>query len=192
MSADGGPRHLARLLKRLRQSTDEQAWAQFAQRYTPLIWYWARRWGLQEHDAADLVQDVLLVLVRKLPQFIFRQHKSFRGWLRKVTLNKWRENGRRAQLPYQPGPLDADDLAGGNNVQDGWEVQHRHWLAVRALKVMQAEFEPASWQAFWNMVVVGHSAAQVAQQLGISVGAVYVAKFRVLARLRQELNGFMD
>jgi RNA polymerase sigma-70 factor (ECF subfamily) len=178
------------LLKRLRQSADEQAWAQFAQRYTPLIWYWARRWGLQEQDAADLVQDVWLILLRKLPQFSVLRHKSFRGWLRKVTLNKWRENRRRAQLPREPGPLDAAALAGGDNVQDYREDEHRHWLAVRALEVMQAEFEPASWRAFWNMVVAGHSAAQVAQQLGISVGAVYVAKFRVLARLRQELHAF--
>ena len=74
----------------------------------------------------------------------------------------------------------------------GWEDEHRCWLAAYALKVMQAEFEPSSWRAFWSMVVEGHSAAEVAQQLGISVGAVYVAKSRVLARLRQELHAFMD
>ena len=75
----------ASLLERLRQPGQDQAWARFVDLYTPLLFYWARRLGCQESEAADLVQEVLLLLVRKLPGFTYDQHKSFRGWLRTIA-----------------------------------------------------------------------------------------------------------
>ena len=81
----------ASLLERLRQPADPAAWSRFVELYTPLLYGWARRVGLPEQDAADLVQDVFVQLVRKLPDFTYDRHKTFRGWLRAVTLNKWRE-----------------------------------------------------------------------------------------------------
>jgi RNA polymerase sigma-70 factor, ECF subfamily len=79
------------LLQRLGSSPTPAAWERFIRLYTPLLFYWARRRGLQEHDAADLVHDVLVVLVQKLPEFQYRPGKSFRGWMRMVLLNKWRD-----------------------------------------------------------------------------------------------------
>ena len=84
------------LLQRLRQPGQEQDWVSFVQLYTPLLFYSAYRMGLQEQDAADLVQDVFTLLVQKLPEFSYDQHKSFRAWLRTVLMNKFRENQRRA------------------------------------------------------------------------------------------------
>jgi len=83
------------LLERLRQPEATEAWQRFVHLYTPLLYYWARGTGLPEHDAADLVQDVLVVLVQKLPEFRYDAGQSFRGWLRTITLNKWRERCRR-------------------------------------------------------------------------------------------------
>src|SRR5712692_822077 len=90
------------LLEQLRNPAESKttgpAWERFVELYTPLLYYWARRLGLRDQDAADLVQDVFLVLVRKLPEFSYDRHKSFRAWLRTVTLNKWRERQRQRTL----------------------------------------------------------------------------------------------
>jgi RNA polymerase sigma-70 factor (ECF subfamily) len=148
---------------------------------------------LQEPDAADLVQDVFTSLVEKLPEFTYDPGKSFRAWLRAVTLNRWRDNQKRrdrrplaggaealARVPI-PDPLDAF-----------WEGEYRRLLIGRALDLMRAEFRPTTWRACWEFVVHGKPAARVAAELGISENAVYVAKYRVLQRLRQELHGLIE
>src|SRR3954463_2471431 len=94
----------AHLLDRLRRPADQEAWDRFVHLYTPLLFYWARRTGLQESDAADLVQDVFKILLRKLPEFTYDQQGSFRGWLRTILLNQWRSEARRRverSLPEQ-------------------------------------------------------------------------------------------
>ena len=73
-----------------------------------------------------------------------------------------------------------------------WEAEYRQHLTNRALRLMQADFQPATWQAFWEQVVVGRPAADVAAELGLTPGAVYAARFRVLDRLRRELAGMLD
>ena len=83
------------LLERLRHPNADEAWDRFVRLYTPLLFHWARGVGLPRQDAADLVQDVLLLLVRKMPDFRYDRSRSFRAWLRTVTLNKWREQQRR-------------------------------------------------------------------------------------------------
>jgi RNA polymerase sigma-70 factor (ECF subfamily) len=181
------------LLQRLRQEGKEEPWRRFSELYTPLLYYWARHLGLQQHDAADLVQEVFTVLVRKLPEFTYDREKSFRSWLRTVTLNKWRdfrrrhseqtlptENGALAELP---APATDDSLA---------EKEYRQLLIRRALQIMQADFEPTTWKACWECAAEDRPAAEVAAELGMSLGAVYVAKARVLSRLRQELAGLLD
>lgn len=181
------------LLERLRQPKQEEAWARFVELYTPLIYHWARLIGLQPQDAADLVQEVFVVLIEKLPQFHYDPTKSFRGWLRKVTLNKWREMQRG-----RSGPLAGADsarlaeLASPDPAEQFWETDYRRHLAARAMELMQSDFQPTTWKACWEVVVSGRSATDVAAELGISRGAVYAAKFRVLTRLRQELDGMLD
>jgi RNA polymerase sigma-70 factor (ECF subfamily) len=181
----------ASLLQRLRQPGQEQAWTRFVQLYTPLLYCWARRLGLDEPDAADLVQDVLTLLVRKLPEFTYDRSKSFRAWLRTVTLNHWRNRCRRAELPRASGHPDLDNLADNDATDAVAETEYRQWLVGRALELMQTEFQPTTWKACWECVVVGRPAAEVAAELGISVGAVYMAKSRVLSRLREELTDLL-
>lgn len=179
------------LLDRLRRPTDQPAWERFVQLYTPLLGHFARRLGLDGPDAADLLQDVFAVLVHKLPEFRYDPHRRFRGWLWTLTLNKLRERRRRT-LPEQANPGQLAELAVADDVEAITESDYRQYLTRRALEVMRAEFQPATWQAFWECVVNDRSAADVSRELGLSENAVYLAKGRVLRKLRKELEGLLD
>jgi RNA polymerase sigma-70 factor (ECF subfamily) len=179
-------------LSRLEQPSKaarEDQWDRFVRQYAPLLSYWARRLGLQDQDADDLVQEVLILIVRKLPKFQYHSQGSFRGWMRAILINKWRDRReRRKAVPLQgnmqpQAPGDSDNLE---------EREHQLYILGRALRLMASDFQPATWQAFWEIVVGGRPAAQVAAGLGITVDAVYHAKARVLRRLRQDLQGLMD
>jgi RNA polymerase sigma-70 factor, ECF subfamily len=180
----------ASLLHRLQSPKSDGAWRRFVELYTPLLLAWARAAGVPESDTPDLLQDVFALLWRKLPEFRYDpQRGRFRGWLRTVTLNRWRELARRRTVTTVTGVLtelpapDADGF---------WENEYRTRLVGRAVGILQADFQPATWQAFWRVVVDGDSAPAVATELGLTVGAVHAARFRVLARLRQELAGLLD
>ncbi len=183
----------ASLLERLREAPDEGGWARFVELYTPLLYYWGRRVGLKQPDAADLVQDVFLLLVRKLPEFSYDRHKRFRSWLHTVTLNKWRENARCSDPLAQGVAAELPaDLAEDDGAARMWESEYQQLVVGRALRLMQAEFEPPTWKAFWECVARGRPGRDVADELGISLNAVYLAKSRVLSRLRRELDGLID
>jgi RNA polymerase sigma-70 factor (ECF subfamily) len=177
------------LLVRLQRPGEASAWARFVQIYTPLLLLWLRGWGLQEQDAADLAQEVFVTLLQKLPEFRHDPRYRFRQWLRTIALNKCRDFRRRRtaavanNLADVPAPEEGHDFV---------ESEYRQYLVGRALELMQTEFPPRVWQACWRHVVEGQPAAQVAADLGISPGTVYVAKARVLHRLRHELAGLLD
>jgi RNA polymerase sigma-70 factor (ECF subfamily) len=180
----------ASLLLQLRQPAREAAWGRFVRLYTPLLHGWACRMGLQEADASDLVQDVFIVLVKKLPEFNYERCKSFRGWLRVIIRNKWRERLRCAVLPTDSGH-ELDQLPGPEG-EAFWESDYREYLVGLALRIVQQDFQPATWQAFWEHVVKSKPASQVAAEQGLTSGAVYAAKVRILARLREELDGAIN
>jgi RNA polymerase sigma-70 factor (ECF subfamily) len=183
----------ASLLERLKRPDQGDAWIRFVELYTPLLYHWARRRiGLSGDEAADLIQEVFTLLVQKLPEFRYDKDKSFRGWLRLVMLNKWRESQRRRIIPTVPAGSDAADVPISDQIEALGEKEYQQYLVRRALTLMQAEFQPATWKACWEYVVAGKPVAQVADELGITPNAVYLAKSRVLSRLRQELNGLFD
>jgi RNA polymerase sigma-70 factor (ECF subfamily) len=179
------------LLNRLRQPGDEAPWARFVELYLPLLRHWAGRLGLQGADAADLVQDVFTVLVQELPRFTYQPPKRFRGWLWTVLVNKWRERRRRRALPLAGDGLLAD-LAVPDGVEALCEAEYRQYVVHRVAELIAEEFQPTTWKAFWESVLGDRSAAEVARELGISENAVWIAKSRVLRRLRQELQGLLD
>jgi RNA polymerase sigma-70 factor (ECF subfamily) len=184
----------ASLLQQLQNPQEHQAWERFVLLYTPLLYQWARRLVRQESDAADLVQDVFTLLYQKLPQFRYDPQKTFRAWLHTVVVNKWRENLRRpmvAPLAGREAPLE--ELADSSDpVEAITEEEYRQYLARRALQLMQSDFQPATWQAVWETVVCGKAPAEVAAELGITLRAGYLARARVLRRLRDELQGLLD
>jgi RNA polymerase sigma-70 factor (ECF subfamily) len=181
------------LLERLHQPEARDAWDRFVRLYTPLLYHWARRLGCQDSDAADLVQDVFTVLTEKLPQFNYDEHRSFRGWLRTVALNKWRD-GRRGRAAHVRPVRQASlaEVPVPDPAAAFEEAEYRDFLVARALRLMQADFQPTTWKACWEHGVCGRPAQEVAAELGISESSVYVAKCRVLRRLRKELDGLLD
>lgn len=183
----------ATLLDQLCQAGKPGAWPRFVALYTPLLYDWAKSLGLQDQDAADLVQDVLTLLLQKLRGFRYDPQRGFRRWLRTVLRNKWREIQRRRV----PTPLDANesplaDLADPTGRDPLGEAEYREYLLQRALVLIRDDFQPATWRAWEEYAVRGRSAAEVSRELGVSPHAVYLAKARVLRRLRQELDGLLD
>src|SRR5436305_13983614 len=113
----------ASLLERLRQPFEPAAWERFVSLYTPLIYSWGRRVGLQEQDAADLVQDVFVTLIQVLPTFTYERHQSFRRWLWTVTINKWRRGRKRLDKRMVRGLGDQPEpVAVADDVEAAWEA----------------------------------------------------------------------
>lgn len=181
------------LLRRLRRPDEPAAWERFVELYAPMIRAWVKRQGLSDVDADDLSQEVMTTLVQKLPEFEYSPEKSFRGWLRTVSVNKTRDFFRRKAARKEKGSVADAELA---VEPDHWEfieeAEYRAQLVGRALRIMQAEFRPATWQACWQHLVEDRPAGEVAAELEITVNAVYIAKSRVLRRLREELAELLD
>jgi RNA polymerase sigma-70 factor (ECF subfamily) len=181
------------LLEQIRSAASASAWQQFVDLYTPLLFAWARRLGLSEQDSADLLQDLFATLVVQLPAFRYDPQRSFRAWLRTLLLNRWRNYCReRARSPLSLGKQFLEDQPAAEEVPFFEEEEYRQALVARALALMQSEFQPTTWRACWEFVVRARPAAEVAAELGLSVNAVYVAKSRVLRRLREQLDGLLD
>lgn len=181
------------LLQRVRARSDNQAWERFVTIYTPFLLACSRRAGLNDHDAGEMVQEVFVHLLDQLPKFEYDEgRRSFRGWLKTVTVNKCRERWRkRAPVALGESALELEGLAA---VEDEafWEQEYRDHLMQRALEIMQNEFEPKTWKACWEFTVSGRKASDVAAELGMTEAAVFMAKSRVLKRLREELGGLIE
>ena len=177
------------LLARLRDPADRAAWERLVALYTPLLYGWGRRRGLSAADAADLVQDVLTVVVRQIPEFEYDPGRSFRAWLRKVAFHKFHDL-RRDRVPLPLSPDELTRTAAATDVDACFEeAEYRRYLVRRALEAMQRDFAETTWKACLLAVTTPRTAASIGAELGLSEGAVYAAKFRVLRRLREELAG---
>ncbi len=186
------------LLERLRLDPDEASWRRLVDLYTPLIRDWLRRNGLQPADADDLAQEVLVVLVRELPHFQHRRRGSFRAWLREITVHRVRDFCR-ARRTRAAATGDIRIMRMLEQLDDPhselcrlWDQEHDQYLVERALKLIEPEFAPATWQAFRRLTRDGAEAADVAAELGVSTNAVFIAKSRVIKRLRAEIEGLLD
>jgi RNA polymerase sigma-70 factor, ECF subfamily len=183
------------LLEQLQQPPEDAqiAWRRFVQLYTPLLFNWTRRLGAPPRDAADLVQDVFQVLARELPAFRYRPGLRFRAWLWTILRNKWRDHLRhQLAAPPEADVAALETVTVPDNVEEMSEEEYRTHLVGRALRLMQAEFAEADWKACWQNVMEGRPAAEVAAELGLTVNQVYLAKSRILHRLRTELKGLLD
>ncbi len=180
----------ASLLQRLRAPGPRQPdWDRFVRLYTPMLFRWARRAGLGGPDAEDLVQDVLGALVEVLPRFDYDGRKSFRAWLYTVTVNRYRTLIRSQAVRARA----EREVVARRPPRDGFTREdYRTELVGRALPLIQAEFDEKVWRAFELQAILDQAPAAVAAQLGMSVNAVYLAKSRVLKRLRKELEGLFD
>ena len=164
--------------------------------YQPLLRAWLNRQNLPRDDVEDLVQDVLVVVCRKLPDF---EHNgrvgAFRNWLKTIVLQRTREfwrQGRLRNVDPQGASLlaDLEDPHGG--LSSWWDREHDCLVVRRLLALIRTDFSPEVWTIFHLLVLENLPAAEVAQQTGTSLTAIYTAKSRVLARLRQELQNLID
>jgi RNA polymerase sigma-70 factor (ECF subfamily) len=181
------------LFERLRQAPDADAWQRLVDLYTPLIQQWLQRYVLAHQDVEDLVQEVLTVLVRKLPGFEREPRTgSFRRWLRSITINCLRDFWRAQRFRPRPG-RDQDFALVLEQLDDPesdlsrlWDQQHDEHVTRRLLEMIRPRFQATTWQAFQRVALDGVPAEQTARELGLSVNAVFIAKSRVLRLLREE------
>lgn len=183
------------LLVRLQTAAAPADWARLVDVYAPLVRGWLGRYHLQPADADDLVQDVLGVLVRELPNFRHNGRTgAFRHWLRVIAVHRVRNFWRTRDAAPDAGMLaelaDLEDAA--SDPSRRWDADHDRHVVARLLAAIEADFEPTTWQAFRRVVFDGASAAEVAADLGLTPNAVWIAKSRVLHRLRREAGGLVD
>lgn len=181
------------LLERLREPDPGEAWGRFVKLYAPLLLLWLRKLDVPESDREDVAQEVFAVLAKQLPDFTYDPARRFRGYLFRITQGRAADRRRKlAAAAGSPGSLPADHPAADDPAAEVEEAEYRGYLVRRAMTVMQAEFEPQTWQAFWGFVVDERPADEVAAELGLSADSVYQAKKRVLRRLHRELDGLLD
>jgi RNA polymerase sigma-70 factor (ECF subfamily) len=179
------------LLVRIRDPRDGPSWSQFVDLYAPLVYGFARKHGLQDADAADFTQEVMRAVAGNVGKFEYDPRRgSFRGWLFTVVRNRLRDflasrgrhcqgsgdTGTHALLEQQQDPVDV------------WDQEYEWQLLTWAAEQVRGTVQDATWQAFWQTAVEGKGGQEVAKALGISVAAVYLAKSRIMARLKELLE----
>ncbi len=179
------------LLIRLRDHQDFQAWAQFVEVYAPLIYGFVRKRGLQDSDASDLTQVCLRQVAAHVGSLEYDPRKgTFRGWLFTIVRNKLRDflsqphqlyqgsgdSGMQRLLENQPAPQPEEE--------GDWDRDYRRGLLAWAAEQVRPEVQETTWQAFWQTAVEGKPGKAVARSLGLTTAAVYLAKSRVMTRLR--------
>ena len=182
------------MLSRAREQ-DPEAWRRLVQLYSPLVFHWCRQSGFDSHTAADLMQDTFTAVHRALDRFQRGQPGAFRAWLWTITRNKIRDHARK----------DRPDAAGGSSAHERWQElpepepgdesvsgERQHSLLNRALELIRGDFTATSWAAFEGVVIEQKPAREVAATLGVSTGAVYQARARVLHRLQEELGDVFE
>jgi RNA polymerase sigma-70 factor (ECF subfamily) len=178
---------------------EQNAWKDLTDLYRPLIIGWLNRQGVPAGDLDDLTQDVLLRVVKHLPAFEHSGRRgAFRAWLRTIvcsrTMDYWHAIG--AGTPGQGGSGAAAALQQladpDSDLNRRWDEEHDRYVLDCLLDLVQEEFEPTTLKAFRRLALDGASGAEVAQELGLSVAAAYVAKSRVVQRIRQLADGLID
>lgn len=175
------------LLERLCRQPDEQHWERFLVLFSPLLSRWGRRLGVPPADTEDLLQEVFTILFRKLPEFRYDPSKSFRAWLWTVFHRQtlaWRKRQAR-NLPLTPEQIES--LTSPDSILEATEAEYRHVLHDRALHIVRADFPERTWEIFWRVTVEGRPGVEVAREFDVTPNAVYLARGRVLARLREAL-----
>jgi RNA polymerase sigma-70 factor (ECF subfamily) len=187
MSAnDSTPQTRPSLLVRIRDANDDGSWREFVDTYTPLVYRYCRRKGLQDADAADVAQEVLTEVARCIRRFEYQPERGrFRDWLGTIArrrLARFLESKGRAPSTEANGCAE-----GVGQTEAEWTDEFNSHLMAVALERVRPRCEPATWAAFSRVWLEDRSAAEAAAELRLPIEAVYLAKSRVLKRLREEL-----
>jgi RNA polymerase sigma factor (sigma-70 family) len=194
VSEDHSSRTSITLLGRLRQDAgDEAAWNEFVARYEPRILQWCRGWGLQESDARDVTQDVLLKLHGLLARFAYDPSRSFRGWLRTLTHHAWRDlvdDRKRKGSGSGDTAMQGffENIAVSDTLAEQLEEEFRSEILDQAMAQVRTRVEPRTWDAFRLTTLEGCSGATVADRLEMNITRVYTAKSEVKKLIRAEVR----
>jgi RNA polymerase sigma-70 factor (ECF subfamily) len=185
------------LLGRLAGAPSEDDWQRLDDAYRPLLRAWMTRAGVPVSDVEDQVQEVLMVVFRKIAEFEWRGKGAFRAWLRKLLARRLRKFRRKNNRPIVIGGSDFQGILNELESNDSalsrlWDREHDQHVVASLMERVQGDFKPWTWQAFLQHVQKGEPAAQVAEALGLSLNSVLLAKSRVLKRLRQEAAGLVE
>ena len=178
----------ATLLHRLCNQPASADWERFVRLFTPLLRRWAVRFGVTDSSIEDVLQELFVVLIRKLPEFRHDPTRSFRAWLWTVfrhSVLAW----QKQQPRLGPALEQLDELSSPDSIAEATEAEYRRYLLSRILQIVQTDFPSATWWIFRQVVIEGRPGVEVAREFGVTVNAVYLARSRVLARLREELAG---
>ena len=185
----------ASLLVRLRDPRDGDAWSEFVDLYAPLVYRFGCKQGLQDADAADLAQDTLRAVAGAIGKFEYDpRHGSFRGWLFTIVRNRLRDflekRGRQERGSGDTAMLDRLEQQPDchDELSNEWDREYERQLLLTAAERLRGEFAEKTWRAFWRTTVDGASGKDAAQTLDMPVAAVYLAKSRVMARLKEEIR----
>jgi RNA polymerase sigma factor (sigma-70 family) len=179
------------LMIRLQKSpTDVRAWGEFVERYSPMIRAWCLKWGLQDSDADDVVQEVLVKLFAAIRKFQYDPTRSFRAWLKTVTQHVWSDfiAARRKDPGRSAGPIDVftDSTEAQSDLERQIEDAFDAEVLELAMHRVKKRIKAATWDAFHLTVLDGLSGAAAAAKLQIPVAHVFVAKNRVQRMLQEE------
>jgi RNA polymerase sigma factor (sigma-70 family) len=172
---------------------DKQAWEEFVRRYGPRIHSWCRGWGLQDADAQDVTQDVLVDVARQMRNFHYDPTRSFRAWLKTLAHGAWCDFLRRPQQRWR-GSGDSkvqrmlDAVEAGDELARKFEEEYDRQLLEEAMAQVQQRVEPGTWEAFRLLAFEGLTGRDAAARLGMTVGAVFMAKSRVQKQLKEEIK----
>jgi RNA polymerase sigma factor (sigma-70 family) len=194
MSTDSAPHTSPTLLMQLRQApTDQAAWQRFVEHYGPRIYGWCRTWGLQDADAQDVTQDVLLKLADKLRTFTYDPSRSFRGWLRRLTQHAWSDFTERRRKPGA-GSGDTRVFAMLETIEAKEDLIKRmdeafdRELLDQATVRVRLRVAQRTWDAFRLTALEGLTGAEAAARLDMKVATVFVAKSEVQRMLAEEIR----
>ena len=181
------------MLERLQRDPDDpEAWRLFLEKYQPRIRRWCVTWGLQDSDADDVTQEVLVKLFAALRKFQYDPSRSFRAWLKTVAQHAWSDFvSARRRHPGQPlsgADTLADSAEAHSDLEKHLEEGFNHELFEMAMNCVKHRVQPATWQAFHLTAIEGLSGVAAAAKLQIPVGNVFVAKHRVQKMLQEEVK----
>lgn len=183
------------LILRLGDPADDAAWMEFLQIYEPTLFQLAARWGLQDADAAEVVQETLLAVTNAIPKFKSEGDGAFRGWLAKIVRNKLADHlAKRSKQERGSGDSNVlrwlDQQACETSPESIWDWQAKRQIFAWAADCLRNQVSASTWDAFYRTSVCGESVADVAKDLGIREGMIYVARSRVMARLRKAVQSW--
>jgi RNA polymerase sigma-70 factor (ECF subfamily) len=182
------------LLERIRSApTNQAAWSEFVDRYGRKIYGWCRQWGLQESDAEDVTQDVLLRLASKMRGFAYDPSGSFRGWLRTLTHHAWSDFLSNRERPGRGGDdrhvtQALEQIEARDDLTRRLDEEFTRALFEEASARVRLRVQQHTWEAFRLTAVEGKSGAEVAALLGMQVATVFVARSKVQKMLQDEVR----